>query len=610
MLTSITGFNTVFADVIITIEDWESYHEPDTSGIGTYGTWETEWKANIAEIRYQEYRYSGDYSLYLSQTDGDDATPTSPHILYYNLTSEFGYISNFSLFHAMNWFQSTGSLYCDIDFIHDDATVISLRLFEDDAGFDVKYLDATETWNDIITASASRVSYDNAWINFSHVSDNIMNYTYWDSTYGLSYSVDTCFSNGTGAFYSTFDRIELKMYGDVGYYGNSKIYIDDLIFGLEEAPPPTSFRWDIIPDKDTYYVLDTVTLRLTTYEANPYWSRIVNATDVFVFFPNFQWTIGVKDTVFTIPLGYGNGTWTIETYVTDSMFYPPEWGVDEHYDDTFTVAPITGNYYIQSSKYYLQIPDSIDITFSAFEGESYILQLIHARLGIISNITIPTVGATQDYVYSNAFTLTTTGTYYVKLINGSDNASLAITSGIRASDYAEFPTYTTNLQPEYVVDKEYTVIIYSDSIKQYKYIFYSPYNVIIKTGLYSGARGHPVKITFNVVLEGYYLYVFDADGTQNDVNTYYKQFNVIEPPLISDEYMKAMFGAFITLGFLLLPLVISMKSRSGVSNVVYAVFGGIGLGVSTIAGFFPLWLPLMITILMVTIMIIEYKKGQ
>ncbi|GAG66254.1 unnamed protein product, partial [marine sediment metagenome] len=39
-------------------------------------------------------------------------------------------------------------------------------------------------------------------------------------------------------------------------------------------------------------------------------------------------------------------------------------------------------------------------------------------------------------------------------------------------------------------------------------------------------------------------------------------------------------------------------------------FGGIGLGVSTLAGFFPLWLPLMITILVVTIMVIEYKKGN
>jgi len=74
-------------------------------------------------------------------------------------------------------------------------------------------------------------------------------------------------------------------------------------------------------------------------------------------------------------------------------------------------------------------------------------------------------------------------------------------------------------------------------------------------------------------------------------------------------YMYAMFGAFITLGFLLLPLVINMKSKGDVSGVVYAIFGGIGLGVSTLAGFFPLWLPLMITILTVTVLVIEYKKG-
>lgn len=85
-----------------------------------------------------------------------------------------------------------------------------------------------------------------------------------------------------------------------------------------------------------------------------------------------------------------------------------------------------------------------------------------------------------------------------------------------------------------------------------------------------------------------------------------------EPPKedtfgLPQEYMDAMFGALITLGFLLLPF---LMSKGKASNIIYAIFGGVGLGVSTLAGFFPVWLPLMITVLMVTILVIEYKKGK
>lgn len=76
------------------------------------------------------------------------------------------------------------------------------------------------------------------------------------------------------------------------------------------------------------------------------------------------------------------------------------------------------------------------------------------------------------------------------------------------------------------------------------------------------------------------------------------------------DYVLAMFGALITLGFLVIPFALAMKSGVSVSSVVYALFGGIGLGVATLAGLFPLWLPLMITILMVVIMVVEYKKGS
>lgn len=76
------------------------------------------------------------------------------------------------------------------------------------------------------------------------------------------------------------------------------------------------------------------------------------------------------------------------------------------------------------------------------------------------------------------------------------------------------------------------------------------------------------------------------------------------------EYVRAMFGAFITLGFLIIPFALSMSSKHETSKIVYAIFGGIGLGVATLAGLFPLWLPLMISIMIVAVMIIEYKKGK
>lgn len=75
---------------------------------------------------------------------------------------------------------------------------------------------------------------------------------------------------------------------------------------------------------------------------------------------------------------------------------------------------------------------------------------------------------------------------------------------------------------------------------------------------------------------------------------------------IPQAYVYAMFGAFITLGFLIIPFALS---KGNASNIIYAIFGGIGLGISTIAGFFPLWLPLMITLIMLAILYIEHKKG-
>jgi len=71
------------------------------------------------------------------------------------------------------------------------------------------------------------------------------------------------------------------------------------------------------------------------------------------------------------------------------------------------------------------------------------------------------------------------------------------------------------------------------------------------------------------------------------------------------DYMYAMFGAFLTLGFLIIPFALS---KGKASNVIYAIFGGLGLGISTIMGLFPLWLPFMITLIILAIIIVEYKR--
>jgi len=74
---------------------------------------------------------------------------------------------------------------------------------------------------------------------------------------------------------------------------------------------------------------------------------------------------------------------------------------------------------------------------------------------------------------------------------------------------------------------------------------------------------------------------------------------------LPEEYMNAMFGAFFTLGFLIIPFALS---KGKASNIIYAIFGGLGLGISTIMGLFPLWLPFMITVIIVAILIVEYKR--
>jgi len=292
----------------------------------------------------------------------------------------------------------------------------------------------------------------------------------------------------------------------------------------------------------------------------------------------------------------------------------------------FTVVNRTENdFYVYTLPNPSEASESFTVYYKYFHGEGKTAKLVMSTSASLYDensyveVWYPTVNATSSYTVNYDGSEETL--YFILAVEVANETYSPIflyphfISGSIYSDYIEV-TYP-------IIYKD--VPIHGSTINSqeltYMHTFYGQPVFIRVNGdtLKSVSKNQYGGFWFPLGLTGAYNVTLELETANGTIVLSYDTFDFLgegeAPPDdeyifgLPSDYMNAMFGAFITLGFLLLPLVISMKSKGDTSGVVYAIFGGIGLGVATIAGFFPLWLPLMITILVVTILVIEYKKG-
>lgn len=190
------------AGLTLTIDDWESYNIGVTSGTGTYGTWEVDEPDSDSVVTSNGCRSGKCLCI-----------KGFPAIFYYNLTTEFEYVSKISIWikniMANGW----------VKFYNDTLEVAYIKHV---AG-KWKFYDATSTWVDIGTCADSEAG----WLNITHVSCNLMNYSWYDSADG-----STIYQEGASKVsytWTTFDSI--KITNNVGTWD---CRIDDIIISTKK----------------------------------------------------------------------------------------------------------------------------------------------------------------------------------------------------------------------------------------------------------------------------------------------------------------------------------------------------------------------------------------
>lgn len=369
------------------------------------------------------------------------------------------------------------------------------------------------------------------------------------------------------------------------------------------------FEIEIIPDKPIYYVYDTITIKTNVLSGSCYWSRIYDNNGDYVNSSGwFFYLKGTYNDMWTIPDGYIDGTWTIRMYLDAGCFIPPDWDNDTYFDFEFNVKSSGLDYYIELSPDYIEIPNTVDVKFSAKAGELYNLMLIKVNTGEpVGNLSIPTVGVTQDYVITNAFMIENSGTYFVKLINDTSGLTYAVSNVIKASIHPQYPTYRTNLKNEYSYTDTIQFAIYSDSIKQYRWYVFNEREEIIGMGKYSGDVTVVRIYVDSDDIGTCYLLVYDYDGSPSDTNGLYVEFQIYDPdvdiPLTGDpltdylitvpSFWKGIIGLAVVLLFTFSPLIAvrklgdaGIKFKVDIPAPLYTICCGIGAVITLI---FQLW---------------------
>lgn len=195
----------------ITIDDWESYNLGVTSGTGTYGTWETYDSDGDCDGQITTGARSGRCVSF----DNAGGHPTN---FWYNLTTEFDYISNISI-----WIEGKDNFDMRYNFYFYNNTDMVLEFYAYGLAYQFNPIDADGT-----KVGENSAMGEDGWFNITHVSGNLMNYT-WDVGGGdINYAEGASHNIGD---WTSFNRIYINTSG-----GLTEFLLDDIII-TSDTPP-------------------------------------------------------------------------------------------------------------------------------------------------------------------------------------------------------------------------------------------------------------------------------------------------------------------------------------------------------------------------------------
>jgi len=221
-----------------TLENWEGFVAGTVNDTGAFGsfTLENYLVSDNLGVRFQEERFSGDYSYYMRTSDDN----TDNHMFLNYTFDDFDYIGGFNIWFYIEQHETSWDAIIFHFYNSSDTEVITFRNNYPTASRDTYIIDNggnKHYFYDYYNIGDPVLDEDQGiWFNFTHVSDNIMTYSLWTENDGTISFEDTCRKTATS--WDTFKNLSIELIDEGG--ADAQYYIDD-IYITQESASSTSF---------------------------------------------------------------------------------------------------------------------------------------------------------------------------------------------------------------------------------------------------------------------------------------------------------------------------------------------------------------------------------
>lgn len=330
--------DNVFAAEPITLEDWESYNLGVTSGTGDYIVWSS-WDAG-GQGQITTGARSGQCVYFHGNPN--------PTTLYVNFTNTYPYIYSISI-----WIEGGGSMSPAILYYNGTDTVASVY-YEIGEGFYYEPVDSGAV------KFSTAGSQEDGWLNVTHVSNNLMNYSWYNSGDG---STDS--GEGASAVTETWTNISrLKVTS-----GTSEFRIDDIIINNTYTGPsddiPNGYLGVNCFNETGGENITEFNVLFINQEGETFYNYGVDNT--YIIWSNI---LPQGNTLLTVSkTGYYSRTYELD--IEDGYFVFD----DEYYNSIIINAylpsiNLSNLYYIQVIDEYLNPVEDVQVKILGFVGES------------------------------------------------------------------------------------------------------------------------------------------------------------------------------------------------------------------------------------------------
>lgn len=300
ILMTTAFMQTAYASAPITLDDWDDYIAGATSGSNGLVTWSVISEDTDNGVYFGNTMVSSPNSLLVGKRDDNDPI-TCNSTCNIDLVSNYSYIGSVNIpfkYHSHLGAMNPSNAY--IYFYDGSKIVMDVRFHMETNLNTISFRDLTGSYHILKSHANGVFPTDNSlldcWLNISHYNTNLCNVTLWldgtGYTNNYSYYNGTMYMGGVGGIsYDTFNRIQILDNHTTATSGHRIFYFDDIIIDTTASSTSTSYC-----DLTNYSTICSGDLNRPVFCSIPETSRIVETE--FQFYSS--------DTIYAVVLPISN----------------------------------------------------------------------------------------------------------------------------------------------------------------------------------------------------------------------------------------------------------------------------------------------------------------